>query len=180
MGVLVALITALYYSGDFWFFFFIVIIGFVLYGLLRSYFRERKLYQERRMLLQELLAQNSLAVVECKGSRILALPNYEDEGNTFFIEIGEGRLLCLHQYYDGLDFFSPNDHIKFYADEEVRRVLGPGMELLGQPVVPLLILGEVKQALMDALNWPEHLAVLEMSIEDVLELGKQALEEKRP
>ncbi|MEL6657401.1 MAG: hypothetical protein AAFY48_15455 [Bacteroidota bacterium] len=178
-GFFIATLIAFYCVGGHWFLFFLgIILGLVLYGQIRGYFSDRKRYQKRLQQVSELLSTNTLSVMECKGSSILHLQSYSDEGCLFLIEIEEGRLLSFHRGFEGDEIFAPNDHIRFYADTELRFILGTGFERLGEPIAPLIISGELKLEVSEVLQWPEHLAVVETSIEEVLDQCKRKLQEK--
>jgi hypothetical protein len=59
-----------------------------------------------------------------------------------------------------------------YADQSVQEVLGFGIQLLGDRIAPIVVMGVVKLLLYDEVGFPAHLEIIEGSIEDFLDQAK--------
>lgn len=154
---------------------FLVVFVVALYSQIKTFFSDRKRYRENKELFGELKTSDTVNVIECRVSRALYFPTYEDEGSYYLFEISERQLLCYYQHYDEAYLFPPSEHFRFYADEKIRGALGTGLEFLGNRIVPIVISGEIKFDLYDELGFPGHLKVIDLSIEEFLDKAKESL-----
>lgn len=149
-----------------------VVLIFSLWMQVKAFFDDRKKSREKLSTTKQLLDQNALSIVECKPLRALHFPSYDDEGGFYFFEITGNRLLCYRQSYDESDTLIPNSHFSFYTDEAVKNVLGFGIQLLGDRIAPIVVMGGIKLVLYDEVGFPAHLEIIECSIEDFLDQAK--------
>lgn len=163
----------LYRSGPHWFpGILLVVLIFLLWAQVKDFFYDRKESRKKVSTTKQLLEQKTLSIVECKPQRALYFPSYDDEGSFYFFELEENKLLCYHETYDPSDVLIPNDHFSFYADKSVKEVLGFGIQLLGDRIAPIVVMGGIKLVIYDELGFPAHLEIIEGSIEDFLDQAK--------
>ena len=125
----------------------------------------------RKASLQGALSKNEARVLHCVASEFLAVPELEDEGPGYFLQVEDGLILCLEgqAYYPTSRFPCADFELVEVLDSEGVPVLfridchGPGLKP-ARTMAP-----ETKLMMADRDVFPEDLMLLDGTIGDVEE-----------
>lgn len=171
-GVLeIGFIVTIYYFNDYGFSLLaklgVVVVPIWMWMQISGYKEDRK--ESKRLLdaIAKMEQRGTVEFTEYTCTKAIRFEEAEDVGICYAMEIGENRLMFWWDV-DYTEFgLLPNTRFEALENQEVETVLGKRIQILGDPIQPVVIRPEIRLDLWDKL--PSHREVIESSGTDFLE-----------
>jgi hypothetical protein len=126
-----------------------------------------------RQKITPLLELESVDVYECSCEKALYL--FEEDGGLYLLEVAPDKTLAYSDWDHSMRGLLPNSKFSFFVNKNVQEVLGAGIKIYGDRFVPFKMEQFRFQSFYKLNLIPQHLEILDCSIETYLGKIKEAL-----